>query len=80
MASDAAAQQPQISPSGRCAAGAAPGRPRGTRGTRGVRILQATGGLLLAAWGPANGSAADVDGNGIVDGSDLGQLLSGWAP
>jgi phosphatidylserine/phosphatidylglycerophosphate/cardiolipin synthase-like enzyme len=47
MASDAAAQQPQISPSGRGAAGAAPGRPRGTRG---IRILQATGGLLLAAW------------------------------
>jgi hypothetical protein len=33
-------------------------------------------GLLLAAWGTS--SAADLDGNGSVDGGDLGLLLSAW--
>jgi hypothetical protein len=31
--------------------------------------------MLLAAWGSAD-SASDLDGNGSVDGADLGALLA----
>jgi hypothetical protein len=34
-------------------------------------------GLLLAVFGTAE-PAADFDGNGIVDGGDLGVLLANW--
>jgi hypothetical protein len=32
---------------------------------------------MLAAWGSAD-PAADVDGDGVVGGSDLGMLLASW--
>jgi hypothetical protein len=38
-------------------------------------------GLLLAAWGPCQGSGpcpADLNGDGNVDGNDLGLLLAAW--
>jgi formylglycine-generating enzyme required for sulfatase activity len=39
-------------------------------------------GVLLAYWGPTNGStfslASDINQDGFVDGSDLGMLLGGW--
>jgi hypothetical protein len=34
--------------------------------------------VLLGAWGA--GGIADLDGNGIVDGDDLGILLGAWGP
>lgn len=34
-------------------------------------------GMLLGAWGTANG-AADFNQDGVVDGADLGQLLGHW--
>jgi formylglycine-generating enzyme required for sulfatase activity len=39
-------------------------------------------GALLAFWGPVNPvlPQADIDGNGIVDGADLGVLLANWGP
>ena len=33
---------------------------------------------LLAAWGPANDSGADITDDGIVDGQDLSVLLGTW--
>jgi len=33
---------------------------------------------LLGSWGVCPGCAADFDGNGIVDGTDLATLLGGW--
>ncbi|MFO0829410.1 MAG: protein-arginine deiminase family protein [Phycisphaerales bacterium] len=36
--------------------------------------------ILLAAWGPAQGSCADLDGDGIVDAVDLAHLLRAWGP
>lgn len=35
-------------------------------------------GILLSAWGPCSGCAADLNGSGAVDGADLGLLLSRW--
>jgi hypothetical protein len=35
-------------------------------------------GLLLGAWGPANGSPFDLNHDGVVDGADLGLLLGCW--
>jgi hypothetical protein len=32
----------------------------------------------LSTWGPCTGCAADIDGNGAVDGGDLATLLSAW--
>jgi hypothetical protein len=32
---------------------------------------------VLAAWGTAN-AAADLNGDGTVNGADLGELLSAW--
>jgi hypothetical protein len=34
---------------------------------------------MLAAWGPGHG-AADLDGNGTIDGVDLGRMLAAWGP
>jgi hypothetical protein len=34
--------------------------------------------VLLSQWGPCAGCSADFDGNGMVDGADLGVLLSCW--
>jgi hypothetical protein len=34
---------------------------------------------LLAAWGPGHG-AADLNGNGVVDGQDLGSMIAAWGP
>jgi formylglycine-generating enzyme required for sulfatase activity len=36
--------------------------------------------VLLSAWGPAGpeSARADINGNGIVDGADLGVLLANW--
>jgi hypothetical protein len=36
--------------------------------------------MLVSAWGPAGleSARADINGNGIVDGADLGILLSFW--
>jgi formylglycine-generating enzyme required for sulfatase activity len=34
---------------------------------------------MLSSWG-TSGGAADLDGNGVVDGADLGSLLSLWGP
>jgi hypothetical protein len=34
---------------------------------------------VLAAWGKAPaGTPADLNGDGAVDGTDLGVLLAGW--
>jgi hypothetical protein len=33
---------------------------------------------MLANWGGSG--ASDLDGNGVVDGGDLGILLSRWGP
>ncbi|MCX5640574.1 MAG: hypothetical protein NT059_07160 [Planctomycetota bacterium] len=35
-------------------------------------------GLLLGAWGPANGSPFDLNHDGVVNGADLGILLGCW--
>jgi hypothetical protein len=35
-------------------------------------------GIMLGAWGPCVGCAADLDQNGTVDGDDLGSLLGSW--
>jgi hypothetical protein len=35
-------------------------------------------GIMLGAWGPCSGCAADLDRNGNVDGDDLGSLLGSW--
>ena len=35
-------------------------------------------GLLLGAWGPANGSPFDLNHDGVVNGADLGLLLGCW--
>ena len=35
-------------------------------------------GLLLGAWGPANGSPYDLNHDGVVNGADLGLLLGCW--
>ena len=34
-------------------------------------------GILLGAWGQPN-SPADLNGDGTVDGIDLGELLANW--
>jgi hypothetical protein len=33
--------------------------------------------VLLGAWGSVQ---ADLDGNGITDGADLGVMLGSWGP
>jgi hypothetical protein len=36
---------------------------------------------MLAAWGPVlDHPAADLNGDGLVDGADLGLMLSAWGP
>ena len=35
-------------------------------------------GLLLGAWGIANGSPYDLNHDGVIDGADLGLLLGCW--
>jgi hypothetical protein len=35
-------------------------------------------GIMLAGWGGTGN--ADLDGNGVVNGADLGSLLSAWGP
>ncbi len=61
-------------------------------GTVGLRNLTITSegvlesgqdaGALLSYWGPVTGSgpsaACDLDGNGVVNGADLGYLLANW--
>ncbi len=46
------------------------------------RVDGADLGVLLAYWGPTNGSAfslaSDLNQDGFVDGTDLGVLLAGW--
>jgi hypothetical protein len=37
-------------------------------------------GLLLGAWGPAQGSPYDLNNDGSVDGLDLGILLGNFTP
>jgi hypothetical protein len=36
--------------------------------------------LLLGAWGPNPGHAADFNGDGAVDATDLAILLGNWGP
>jgi hypothetical protein len=36
-------------------------------------------GIMLSYWGQG-GNPADVNGDGTVNGADLGSLLSNWTP
>lgn len=42
------------------------------------RVNGADLGLLLGAWGPADGSPYDLNHDGVVNGADLGLLLGCW--
>jgi hypothetical protein len=35
-------------------------------------------GAMLSVWGPCTGCRADLNGDGRVDGNDLGILLAAW--
>ena len=37
-------------------------------------------GQMLGSWGVCGGCPADLDGNGSVDGGDLGLILGAWLP
>ena len=37
-------------------------------------------GALLAIWGFTNPPYGDLNGDGVVDGIDLGQQLANWGP
>ena len=36
--------------------------------------------LLIASWGQATGCSVDINGDGQVDGGDLGLLIARWGP
>jgi hypothetical protein len=35
---------------------------------------------MLASWGPGSNLPADLNGDGVVNGSDMGTLLGAWTP
>ena len=36
--------------------------------------------MMLALWGTPNPTSGDFNGDGSVDGADLGVMLSKWGP
>jgi formylglycine-generating enzyme required for sulfatase activity len=44
------------------------------------RIIAILMAITLAAPAPAQSCAGDLDGNGVINGADLGQLVAAWGP